>query len=593
MSNSVEYKRLGALVTEGGTLFRVWSPLARQLAIELENGTTYPMTPGVGGYFELHIEGVGAGAHYRVRLNGNEPYPDPASRFQPDGVHGPSMVVDPSLFPWRDESWTGIARRDLVFYELHVGTFSPEGTFDGVRRKLPYLRDLGITAVELMPIADFPGRRNWGYDHAALYAPARVYGTPDDLRRLVDEAHVLGLSVFLDVIYNHLGPDGAYLAAFAPMFTEKHRTPWGMAINLDDVGSDGVRNLFVDNALHWLKEYHIDGLRLDATHALVDDSPTHFLEELAASVARVEEGPRRILVAEDSRNLNRIILSPEHGGYGLDAVWSDDFHHQIRHLTTGDSEGYYRHFVGMESRELADTIERGWFYDGRPSRHSGKSRGTDASLIEPDQCVFCIQNHDQIGNRPAGDRLNHVIAPELFRTASALLLFAPELPLLFMGQEWSAGTPFQFFTDHHEELGTSVTEGRKREFEDFSGFGREVPDPQSPDTFSRSRLDWRELEDETHAATLRLYRDLLSVRRELTGSAKCLAFGAYCLSVRRGPFELVAAFRDGQVVAVGAGTRSLLHTEDSRYVSDGVPPEMHDGMLRFHRAGAVILRHES
>lgn len=594
-----QYVRLGAHVGETETLFRAWSPEADRLDVVIEDSDGRPEGREVAmrslddGYFEATAEAP-AGTRYRIRLNGADAFPDPASRFQPEGVHGPSQVVDPSTYDWQDSAWSGIDQKDLVFYELHVGTFSSEGTFEGVRRRLSYLKDLGITAIELMPVADFPGRWNWGYDHAALYSPSRAYGEPDDLRRLVDEAHALGVAVFLDVIYNHLGPDGAYVAAFAPMFTDKHHTPWGNAINLDDVYSEGVRGFFIDNALHWLREYHFDGLRLDATHALVDDSEEHFLKELAHAVADLEDGPRRYLIAEDSRNLNHIIRPWDDGGYGIDGVWTDDFHHQIRHITAGDSEGYYADFVGMGMPELSATIEKGWFYEGQPSKYTGRPRGSDASLIRPDQCVVCIQNHDQVGNRPRGDRLHHDIPLHVYRAATAVLLFAPELPLIFMGQEWAATTPFQFFTDHNEELGRLVTEGRKKEFEGFSGFSGDVPDPQDPSTFERSRLRWAELNAEVHAGMLQLYRDLLSLRRDLSEPAVASGPGTTSLEVRRGSYLLLSAFgADGGEFVVPRSARIVLHTDDQKYAADAAPLQISrddsEQRVTFERAGAAIL----
>ncbi len=581
--------RLGALVDGASTGFRVWSPESKALAVVLEAGGRHAMTRREGGYFEVTAHGVGHGERYRIELNGAEAFHDPASRYQPDGVHGPSMVVDPGRFTWSDGYWDGVARRDLVFYELHIGAFSPEGTFDGVRARLPFLRDLGVTAVELMPVADFPGRWNWGYDHAALYAPSRAYGSPDDLRHLVDDAHSLGLAVFLDVIYNHLGPDGAYIAAFAPMFTDRHRTPWGSAINLDDRHSGGVRNLFIDNALMWLTEYHVDGLRLDATHAMVDDTEPHFLRELREAVDLIDEGPQRFLIAEDHRNEHRLVQPRSDGGYQLDAVWSDDFHHQIRNLTAGDEDGYYRDFADSSTEDLATTLNQGWFYDGRISKYSGKPRGTDAAFVRPDQCVICIQNHDQVGNRPTGRRLNHDISPELYRVATAVLLFAPELPLLFMGQEWAASAPFLFFTDHDEPLGHQVSLGRKQEFSAFAGFKGNVPDPQDPDTFYRSRLNWAELDEEIHGGMLNLYSDLLHLRPHLAEEAEAAADGPACLRIQRGTTELIAAFEGGASVARSPGMNVVLHTEEQKYASDGREPEVQDRAVSFAVPSAIIL----
>ncbi len=580
--------RFGALPEGGGTRFRVWAPKASRVACLLEaDRRSFPLEPAGDGTFEGFAEGVGVGTHYRYRLDGGDALPDPASRFQPEGVHGPSEVVDPAAYDWQDDGWQPPARRDLVFYEFHVGTFTPEGTFAAATRKLEALRDLGVTAVELMPVADFPGRWNWGYDGAALYAPSRAYGRPDDLRALVDRAHALGLAVFLDVVYNHLGPDGATLPAFGPAFTNKHETPWGQAVNLDDEGSEGLRAFFLDNALHWLAEYHLDGLRLDATHALVDDSPVHFLQVLSEAVETLQ--PRRYLVAEDHRNLNRLLL-PRPAGYGLDAVWADDLHHQVRHLTAGDTAGYFADFAGTTAADLAETVRKGWFYDGKPSRRTGRPRGTSTAPVRPEQCVVCIQNHDQVGNRPAGNRLADDVSPATYRAASALLLFAPELPLLFMGQEWAASTPFQFFTDHNAELGPLVSEGRRKEFEDFPGFSGEVPDPQDPQTFRRSRLDWAERARPAHAHTLALYRALLALRRDLDGDAEAEAHGERSLHVRRGRHHLLVAFDHSAMLPLPEGAEAVLHTEQPAYAEDPHPPEIERGSVRFTRPGAMVLR---
>jgi maltooligosyltrehalose trehalohydrolase len=475
-----------------------------------------------------------------------------------------------------------------VFYELHTGTFSPEGSFRGVIERLPYLRDLGVTAVELMPVADFPGRWNWGYDNAALYAPSRAYGTPDDLRALVNEAHRLGLAVFLDVVYNHLGPDGAYVAGFGPFFSDRHHTPWGQAVNLDAEGSAAVRALLLDNALHWLREYHFDGLRLDATHALVDDSEQHFLAELSAAVEALP-GPSRVLVAEDHRNLDRLVL-PRPEGYGLDAVWADDLHHLVRHLTAGDREGYYADYADATAEDLALALRQAWYYDGRPSRRTGKPRGTSTRHVRPTHAVVCIQNHDQVGNRPLGNRLTDDVAPEVYRAASVLLLFAPHLPLLFQGQEWATAVPFLFFTDHNAELGPLVSKGRKEEFKDFPGFEGEVPDPQDPATFEKSKLDWSEPEQPRHAGVLALYRALLRLRPAIEGDAEAEAHGRAALHVRRGAHHLLVAFEPNVTLPVPPGAEAVLHTEQSAYVEDPMPPEVEGRTIRFARAGAMVLR---
>ena len=583
----MQYPRLGAFPSDEGTHFIVWAPRAREIEVVLEDGGDGVRLKAADGYHTGIARDVQVGDRYRLRVDGDAAYPDPASRYQPEGVHGPSEVVDSDAYAWGDASWEGVARPHLVFYELHVGTFTSDGTFDAVRRKLSYLKDLGITAIELMPVADFPGNRNWGYDPAALYAPARTYGRPDDLRRLVDEAHQMGLAVVLDVIYNHLGPDGAYVAALAPMFTERHHTPWGSAINLDDRESKGVRALFIDNALHWLREYHFDGLRLDATHALIDDGPRHFLAELVEAVHTLE-GPRRHLIAEDPRNVNMIVRPPSAGGYGIDAIWTDDFHHQIRNMTAGDREGYYEDYDRSTMHQVADTVRNGWFFDGRPSPTTGKPRGTPAEGVTHDQCVICIQNHDQVGNRPDGRRLTDDVDAASYRAASALLLFIPHLPLLFMGQEWGASSPFLFFTDHNEELGKLVTEGRRKEFESFAGFGGDVPDPQDPDTFAQSRLRWEEVAEDAHAGLLQLYRRLLALRPALSGPLHCEALGDRALSVRRGKHHLLVSLDAATALPFSEDFEVVLHTEHGEFVSERQPPEIGDGTVQFRRAGAVI-----
>ena len=585
-----EIPALGALVRPDGVLFRLWAPEAQHVDLRIESGDSnepLPLQRQPDGYHQRLVAGCGAGTRYQYRMGGGDWLPDPASRFQPEGVHGPSQVVDPDRYLWQDRAWQGLAQNELVFYELHVGTFTSEGTFRGVEQRLGHLRDLGITAIELMPLADFPGRWNWGYDPAALYAPSRAYGQPDDLRSLVDAAHQLGLAVFLDVIYNHFGPDGSYIAAFAPVYTPKHHTPWGKAINLDDQHSRGVRHLFIDNALHWLREYHVDGLRLDATHTLKDDSETHFLSELTEVVHQLP-GRKRYVIAEDERNLRTLLQPRSSGGYGLDGVWADDFHHQVRNLTAGDEEGYYADFAETTAADVAVTLQQGWFYTGQRSTHMAQPRGTDPAGIPLQRFVFCIQNHDQIGNRPTGQRLNQQIPLSLYRAASALLLFASELPLLFMGQEWAAGSPFLYFTDHHDELGRLVSEGRRKEFEGFEGFQGEVPDPQASSTFERSRLSWDELEQPDHAGVLRLYRDLIALRRGLPVESEITAQGLHTLTIRRGQTVLLVSLADDQQVPRPPGTSLVLHTEASEYAGDGYPLQLQGEHVYFPRCGAAL-----
>ncbi|MEL6443282.1 MAG: malto-oligosyltrehalose trehalohydrolase [Bacteroidota bacterium] len=603
---TLTYPRLGALVEDGGTRFRGFAPKASALTLHLEGDAaqTIEMTPveDLGtGLFEAFVEGVGAGARYRFQMDDQTPFPDPASRYQPEGVHGPSEVVDPSAYDWQDGNWSGLAQTDLVFYELHVGTFTPEGTLAAARRRLPHLKALGITAVELMPLADFPGRWSWGYDHAALFAPSRAYGTPDDLRAFVDTAHQLGLAVFHDVIYNHLGPDGAYIAAYAPMFTKKARTPWGAAINLDDEGSEGVRTFFIENARYWLREYHFDGLRLDATHTLRDRSEPHFLRELRDAVRAFEaehETHYRFIIAEDHRNLNTLIFpvdDEDAPGYGLDGVWTDDFHHQVRNFTAGDSRGYYGAFIGTQARDIAHTLTQGWFYDGRRNPLTGKAWGTETNPrkgpeVRLDQCVICIQNHDQVGNRPGGTRLTDDIDLATYRAATAALLFPPLTPLLFQGQEWAARTPFQFFTDHNDEIGPTILPGRRREMRDHAGFRDGVPDPQDPATFENSKLDWRELVLPEHKGTLAYYQDLLALRKTLGGEYTSTAHGRFGLRLVRGDYYLLISFEGDASMHIPKDTELAWHSEQETYVPDPQPPTVENLRVNFRRPGAALFK---
>jgi maltooligosyltrehalose trehalohydrolase len=511
---------LGATLQDGGVHFAVWAPAATSVEVEVhgEGGLTHhPLVGDARGLHQGLVPGLAAGSRYMYRLDRDRSYPDPASRFQPEGVHGPSEIVDPRSFRWSDDTWPGLTSDDLIVYELHVGAYTTEGTFAALIDQLPELSRLGVTAIELMPVADFPGRWNWGYDGVDWWAPSRAYGRPDDLRRLVDQAHRLGLGVILDVVYNHFGPDGAYWRAFSEdYFTDRHQTPWGDAINYDGANSRWARELVLQNAAHWVREYHVDGLRLDATHAIVDDSPTHLLADLADRV-RATAAPRRVvLIAEDERNDVRLIRPGDDGGYGLDAVWADDFHHAVRVFLTGEREGYYANYAGS-AEEIAQGIAGGFIYQGQTSPRTGKPRGTRVTDEPGSAFVFCTQNHDQVGNRPFGERLDHQIDAGRRAAATALLLFAPQTPMLFMGQEFAASTPFLFFTDFEPELGKLVTEGRRAEFAAFRAFADPglrdaIPDPQAESTFLASKLDLAERK--SNAPTYRLYQALLALRRD-------------------------------------------------------------------------------
>ena len=606
----------GALPCDDGVLFRVMGPAAdsagtRPLQLVIHTGSaagSYDLDRAAPGIWETHVPHAGAGDRYGYRVHGGPGRPDPASRYQPDGVHASSAVVDPAGFRWEDDEWQGIRPPALVVYELHVGAFTSEGTFQAAACRLPALRDLGVTAIELMPLADFPGSRNWGYDGVSLFAPARAYGRPDDLRAFVNTAHRLGLGVILDVVYNHLGPEGNYISEFNPRYiTGRHTTPWGGAVNLIACGSEVVRRFIVDNAVHWIREYHLDGLRFDATHALIDESPVHVVAEIADEVRRAARWPVT-LHAEDHRNLASIVLPRSGGGWGLDGVWADDYHHIVRRMVAGDAHGYYTDFEGT-AEELARTIRQGWLYTGQPSRHMHGLRGTDPSGVPMQRSVVCLQNHDQVGNRAAGDRLHHTIDAAAWRAASVALLTSPMTPLLFMGQEWAASTPFIYFTELEPELGKAVTAGRRREFQDFPGFdpSREVPDPQAESSFLASKLRWDERSTGGHASTLALYRMLLALRaahpalqasEEVSGEA--WAVGDAALVMRRtgdaDVFLIVVSLRAAAAVDYSSYAPASEHfdvvltTEDAAVAPDPTPPTIAPPMIRLHRPGAVILR---
>jgi maltooligosyltrehalose trehalohydrolase len=485
------------------------------LAILAEHGSILrelPLTQEGNGYRSVLDPGSGVGTLYKYRIGGNL-FPDLASRFQPKGVHGPSQVVDAKAFTWTDSTWARPKLEELAVYELHVGTFTTEGKFTSIIEHFEHLKATGINAIELMPIADFAGDRNWGYDCVSIYAPARVYGSPDELRMLVNEAHHAGLAILLDVVYNHLGPDGNYMSVYSDRyFNAGHHTPWGAAFNLDGEESGPVRSFFAENPGYWINEFHIDGFRLDATHAIPDESPKHLVQEIAENV----HARGSLVICEDPRNDRKLLVSREQGGYGCDGVWADDFHHVVRVQMTKEREGYMGYFKGT-MKELVKTLRIGWLFTGQIQK-DGIRRGTKPGKIEPEHFIHCISNHDQVGNRAFGDRINQIVSPASYRAASALLLLAPYTPMLFMGQEWGASTPFLYFTDHHDELGRGVTEGRRKEFSEFSDFRDperrdRIPDPQALRTFLDSKLNWPEGKESPHREILALYADFLRFRR--------------------------------------------------------------------------------
>ncbi len=570
---------LGATVHEDGTTFRVWAPACRSVEVLVEGRPLARMSRLEEDVFELTAPTVRAGTPYLYRLDGARDRSDPVSRFQPQGVHGPSAVVDPQQFTWTDQAFRGHSPSELVFYELHVGTFTTARTFEAVIAHLPALVDLGITAVELMPVAEFPGSRNWGYDGVHLYAPQSTYGGPRGLRRLVDACHAHGLSVALDVVYNHLGPEGNYLAEFGPYFTDRHQTPWGLALNFDGPDSDGVRRHFVDNARYWVREFHVDALRLDAIHSIYDTRPVHVLTEMAEAAreeVRLLDRPVHI-VAESHDNDRNLVLPREAGGLGLDAVWSDDFHHALHAVLTGERGGYYCDFGA--TAPLARAIEDGFAFQGEPSQYYGRRRGTPARDLPGECFVICVQNHDQVGNRAAGERLNTLVPFEAVKLAAGLMFAAPAIPLLFMGEEYGETAPFQFFTSFLDRgLADAVRQGRAAEFSRF-GWKGTIPDPGVPATFVRSRLSHALAGAPRHRELREYYRHWLGLRRvhPALGSrhkerATCAIDADGVLTLTRGApsgggVRVVANLtgRLQNLPPVTAGGRVVLDSEDPRF----------------------------
>ena len=521
---SVHEMPFGARVLSGGgARFAIWAPAARrvELCLEGEPRSPLPLQSQDGGWFRLDVADIGAGTRYRYRIDSGLEVPDPASRFQPDDVQGPSMLVDPASFAWSDAGWKGRPWRDTVIYELHVGTFTREGTYEAVAAKFDHLIELGVTAIELMPLAEVPGRRNWGYDGVLLFAPESAYGSPEGLKRLIDLAHRRGLMVFLDVVYNHFGPEGNYLSAYAPaFFTERHQTPWGAAVNFDG-GARPVRDFFIHNALYWLEEFHLDGLRFDAVHAIIDDSRPHILTELAETVRERLSGRHIHLVLENDHNqagyLERASADARHPRW-YTAQWNDDLHHALHVATTRESGGYYEDYCDRPMVHLGRALAEGFAYQGEYSRHrEGAARGTVSRHLPPTAFVSFLQNHDQIGNRAFGERSAELLPAERLRAATAILLLAPSPPLLFMGEEWGSRQPFPFFCDFHDELADKVREGRRREFAHFPEFRdpaarARIPDPNAQATFDSAVLDWRAPDSSEGRAWLSFYRRLLEIR---------------------------------------------------------------------------------
>jgi maltooligosyltrehalose trehalohydrolase len=561
----------GAQVLHDGRVrFRLWAPAARRVELALESRSgprTLPLQAAGDGWHELVTGEAAAGARYRYSVGGETLVPDPASRRNSQGVHGPSEVVDPESFAWTDDDWRPLPWRESVIYELHVGTFTPEGTFAGVVGKLEHLRQLGVTAIELMPIGEFAGARGWGYDGVLPYAPASAYGSPDDLKSLVCAAHAHGIAVMLDVVYNHFGPEGNFLHLYAPQFfTSRHSTPWGAAIDFEGPQSRVVRDFFIHNALYWLEEYHLDGLRLDAVHAIFDSSQPHILDDIARAA---RDGPGRerpvYLVLENFANEARW-LGPAGGSNNLgaqfDAQWNDDWHHCLHVLLTGESEGYYRDYRERPHSLLCRSLAQGFAYQGETSLHLGGPRGTRSAHLPHSAFVNFLQNHDQVGNRARGERLAQLARNETaVRSAAAVLLLAPSPPMLFMGEEWAAPEPFPYFCDFEPELADKVREGRLREFAHFRG---SIPDPCAAVTMAAAHLEWRRLTEPAHARVFDHYRRLLAIRRRdivpllpRIVSGACIDFdpgGAFAVDwilEGGGALHLLANLKEGSAPLIG------------------------------------------
>jgi maltooligosyltrehalose trehalohydrolase len=557
------------------TSFGVWAPKAKQVNLEVR-GQRLSMSAGDNGWWHAEISSVEFGTDYAFVLDGGAPLPDPRSPWQPYGIHGRSRTIDHSLFPWTDHNWRPRPLSAAVFYELHIGTFTPEGTFTAAIERLDHLVWLGVTHVELMPIAEFSGSRGWGYDGVYLYAPHHAYGEPDGLKRLVDACHARGLAVVLDVVYNHLGPAGNYLDRFGPYFTDRYATPWGAAVNLDGPFSDQVRRFFCDNARMWLRDYHFDGLRLDAVHAIVDTSATHFLEQLACEVADLEAqiGRHLELIAESDLNDPRIVRPQEVGGYGIDAQWSDDFHHALHCVLTGERDGYYTGFGSLG--DLAKALQRVFVYDGRYSVFRKRRYGKPAARLSGHRFLGYLQNHDQIGNRAKGERTSHLISLGRLKVGAALVFTACFIPMLFQGEEWGASSPFLYFTDHEDpELGRTTSEGRRREFAAFGWRPEDVPDCQARETFERSKLNWSEAQKEPHAGLLTWHQRLIQLRREIPALSDghlervrtTFDEGAKWFVVRRGPIVTACNLSDiAQRVPVALSHGSELLLSSARNV---------------------------
>ncbi len=598
----------------GGAHFRVWAPKARSLEVLIDGGA-HALAAEAGGYFSGAVAPARAGSLYRLRIDGARDYPDPASRSQPQGPHGPSRIIDPATFAWTDGAWPGATLKGQVMYEMHVGTFTREGTWAAAARQLPEVARLGITAIEMMPVADFCGEFGWGYDGVNLFAPARLYGEPDDLRRFVDAAHAAGIALILDVVYNHLGPDGNYLKFFSDTyFSSRYQNEWGEPLNFDGEGSAGVRELFTANARYWIEEFHFDGLRLDATQQMFDTSTVSILTDITAAVRKAAGSRATLVVAENEPEQVAMVRPVEEGGHGMDAIWNDDFHHSARVAATGHNEAYYSDYLGTP-QELLSAVKWGFLFQGQVFRWQKKRRGSPAYGVQPQVFVDYLENHDQVANSGHGRRLHQLAAPGVMRALTTLLLLGPGTPMLFQGQEFASSRPFLFFADHKKELAEAVRKGRGdfvSQFPSTASVREQLPDPGARETFERCKLDFGEREG--HAAAYALHRDLLKLRREdpvfsrpiagavdgavLSAKAFVLRFFAEGgadrlllvnlggdLAMERVPEPLLAPPRDRR-------WKLLWSSEDPRYGGGGTGPVEADDAWRVPGFAAVALAPE-
>jgi maltooligosyltrehalose trehalohydrolase len=565
--------------------FRVWATLPKKVELQL-NGKNLPMSRDEKGWWTAEVPEAKAGDNYGFILDGAGPFPDPRTPSQPDGVHKLSRLVDQDAFPWTDKQFQAPPLASAIMYELHLGTFTPQGTFLSAIEKLDYLAALGVTHVELLPVVEFSGNHGWGYDGVDLFAPHHAYGSPDDLKKLVDACHTHGLAVILDVVYNHIGPSGNYLGKFAPYFTKKYASPWGEGINFDDAHSGEVRRFFCDNALMWLRDFHFDGLRLDAVHGILDTSATHVLEQLKLEVEQLSTqlGRPLVIIPESDLNDPRLLWPRERGGYQLDAQWSDDFHHALHAVLTGERTGYYSDFGSLE--DLAKALRHAFVYDGKYSPHRHRVHGRPAEGLSGHRFLGYLQNHDQVGNRARGDRSGQLMSLGKLKIGAALLLASPFVPMLFQGEEWAAGTPFLYFTDFKEpELAKAIREGRSKEFVAFGWKPEDTPDPQDPETFEQSKLKWDEISQSPHAEMLDWHKKLIQLRRTEPDLSDGVLENVHVtvdeknrwLVLERGSVSLVCNLAaQAQHLAIHPGQHKILIASADIQLADGFadcPPE--------------------